>query len=151
MLSNIPNEIWHRIFQLLPYKDLKSVLLVSTNFQAIAADPCLWSQFPLIVSTNLSSTLGLPRLSSLSQLHLVDIPLSDNDLSCMQQTRLASLCLDKCDLSGLSPHLLATCLARLNTFKLKVHFEYKKEERFNDKQICAIFELLSHLLTSSVI
>eukprot|EP00092_Neocalanus_flemingeri_P036744 GFUD01040001.1.p1 GENE.GFUD01040001.1~~GFUD01040001.1.p1 ORF type:complete len:578 (+),score=190.16 GFUD01040001.1:47-1780(+) len=143
MKLNIPNEIWNRIFKTLSYKDLKTVLLVCKQFKVIAEDPQLWSQYPLIICSNLSSTLSLPRLSLLSQLDLVDIPLSDSDLVSLQQTRLTCLCLDKCDLSALSAQLLATCLAGLTTFKLKVNFEYRQEERFSDDQICAIFEELS--------
>ena len=143
MGPNIPNEIWNRILEMLSYEDLKSVISVCKKFKALAEDPKLWSQFPLITCSNPHTVLCLPRLSSLSQLTLVDIPLSDSDLVCMQQTSLTCLCLDKCDLSGLSAQLLATCLASLVTFKLKVHFEYKEEERFTDEQICALFEELS--------
>merc|ERR1719318_45441 len=143
MVLNFPNEILNRIFQFLPYQDLKAVTLVNKKCQVLSEDPKLWSEFSLILCANLQPVLSLPRLSSLSQLHLTDMTLSDSDLSCLLQTPLTSLCLDKCDLSGLSAQLLATCLARLVTFNLKVHFEYRQEQRFSDGQICEIFEKLS--------
>ena len=143
MVFNFPNEILNRIFQFLPYKDLKAVTLVCKKLQVLSEDPKLWSEFSLILCSNLQPVLSLPRLSSLSQLHLIDMTLSDSDLSCLLQTPLSCLCLDKCDLSGLSAQLLASCLARLVTFNLKVHFEYRQQQRFSNQQICEIFERLS--------
>ena len=106
MFFNLPNEILSRIIKFLPFKDLKSMCLVCSKFQVLSEHPSLWSNLPLILCANLRPVLTLSRLSSLSQLHLVDLPLTDTDLTYLQQAPLTCLCLDKCDFSGLSAQLL---------------------------------------------
>ena len=44
-LENLPTELVHRIFALLPFRDLKSVALVCSRLATLATTPRLWEHF----------------------------------------------------------------------------------------------------------
>ena len=44
-LEDLPTELVHRIFALLPFPDLKSVALVCSRLAALATAPRLWEHF----------------------------------------------------------------------------------------------------------
>ena len=143
MLLTLPTEMLTRILKYLSYKDLKSACLVCRKLNTLSSQPSLWSRLPLVLSYNILSVIPMSRLSSLSHLHLIGMALTDTDLVCLNRVNLSYLCLDKCNLSNLSGHLLARCLSKLLVFKLIVHFEFKQEERFSSDQLLQIFEKLS--------
>ena len=44
-LENLPTELVHKIFDLLPFRDLKSVALVCSRLATLATTPRLWEHF----------------------------------------------------------------------------------------------------------
>ena len=139
----LPREILYRIFKLLLYSDLKSISCVCKDLCIISNYPPLWKEFQLVVSHTPETILILTRFSSLKQLTLVDLFLSDKVLEIVHHLPLSYFSIDKCDLSRLSPKILSSCVATLKHFQLRVHNEYRCEEHLTEDQIFAIFSKLS--------
>ena len=73
-MDKLPVEMLLEIYELLPYKDLKNVVLVCRRWREIGETPRLWSSFPVIVKTRnmsvMSEILSSRRMKQLKKLRI---------------------------------------------------------------------------------
>merc|ERR1712106_1018872 len=73
-LKYLPYELWFKIFQNLPYKDLYNVALVCKEWKTLGLDRILWKKFVMVKKENNLATLersvSIPRLGKIQKIEV---------------------------------------------------------------------------------
>ena len=146
MITNIlPSDIILQILSSLDYTDLLNVMLVSKDFHSLANHPWLWRHFKLkICGTSvkiMGKILKLRRFQSLKELHILNCALNDNHANAVIESKIDILAIgddndfdQDCNLSKVSPNILAKMVNNLETFYLN-----NWDEKFSVNQVKIIF------------
>jgi len=149
-MERLPRELLHQILALLPFEQLKQILLVNRQLCQAGTNPSLWSSFPLVLSSNnlahISDIFALPRLARLKHVkaqgcrllprHLKAIfgsPIESMTIGNGQdQATARTACPDierDVELSQLAPTILADLVTRLKEVNLHNSLMHQLSEK----------------------
>ena len=128
-MEKLPHETLVRIYQFLPFKDLKNCLLISRRLSEAAEESILWKNFPLKINQrnirNLADILSLPRYRYLRSAIIQNCKLTNKDIRVISDSSLRTVQLGQhgevekdCNFSSLSAKLFASAVTKLEVFKL---------------------------------
>jgi len=153
-MERLPRELLHKILSLLPFEQLKHILLVNHHLCQVGTNPGLWSSFPLVLSSNnlghISDIFALPRLARLKHARVQGCRLLPRHLKAILgssiesitigngqdvRTSIASLYKDQdVDLSQVTPSSLADLVTRLK----EVNLHNSLMHQLSEKQMLAL-------------